>query len=223
MRRAHGVRGEPKAQQATPKTGAVTSHIVLLDVTGGIMRTFFARVAESTAPTARVSLPSSPSRRAAVIGIAALTLCACAQPWQQFHEGQDQSAIIARMGPPREIYELPNGGKRLMWPTQPMGTTTVAADIDASGKIVDVRQVLQLSEFNRAEIGKWTRDDVLINFGRPVQTAFFRLSQREVWSYRYIENHITPLLFNFSFDTNGVLRETQRSPDPLRDRNIRWF
>ena len=37
-----------------------------------------------------------------------------------------------------------------MWPTQPMGTTNVVADIDASGKIVNVRQVLQLSEFQRA-------------------------------------------------------------------------
>ncbi|MBN3846552.1 MULTISPECIES: hypothetical protein [Burkholderiaceae] len=155
--------------------------------------------------------------------MAALLLAACAQPWQQFEAGQDQSAIIARMGPPREVYELPNGGRRLMWPTQPMGSTTVAADIDASGKIVNVRQVSQIREFNRAEIGKWTRDDVLINFGRPVQTQFFRLSQREVWSYRYTENNITQLLFNFSFDTSGVLRETARTPDPLRDPDVRRF
>ncbi|NML34766.1 hypothetical protein HHL14_28555 [Paraburkholderia sp. G-4-1-8] len=155
--------------------------------------------------------------------MAALMLGACAQPWQQFQAGQDQSAIVARLGPPREVYNLPDGGRRLMWPTQPMGSTTVAADIDASGKIVNVRQVLQLSEFNRAEIGKWTRDDVLINFGRPVDTAFFRRTQREVWSYRYVENNITPLLFNFSFDTDGVLRETLRTPDPLRDRDLRRF
>ena len=184
------------------------------------MLAFFARVADSAAPSAR---PSLPWRRAVVIGVAALTLAGCVQPWQQFHAGQDQSAIIARMGPPREIHELPDGGRRLMWPTQPMGTTTVAADIDSSGKIVNVRQVLQISEFNRAQIGKWTREDVLLNFGQPAQTTFFRLSQREVWSYRYVENNITHMLFNFSFDTSGVLRETQRSPDPLRDRDLRRF
>ncbi|SMG54312.1 hypothetical protein [Paraburkholderia susongensis] len=184
------------------------------------MFTRLARVPCSTARTARASMTL---RRAAVTCVAALMLAACAQPWQQFQAGQDQSAIIARMGPPREVYELPNGGRRLMWPTQPMGSTTVAADVDASGKIVSVRQVLQISEFNRAEIGKWTRDDVLINFGRPVQTQFFRRSQREVWSYRYVENNITHLLFNFSFDTNGVLRETARTPDPLRDRDLRRF
>jgi hypothetical protein len=184
------------------------------------MLTHLVHVPDSAARTARVSLAL---RRAGLTCVMALMLAACAQPWQQFQAGQDQAAIIARMGPPREVYDLPGGGRRLMWPTQPMGSTTVAADIDASGKIVSVRQVLQLSEFNRAEIGKWTRDDVLTHFGRPVQTQFFRLSQREVWSYRYTENNIHPMLFNFAFDTNGVLRETQRTPDPLRDRDLRRF
>jgi hypothetical protein len=180
----------------------------------------FARVFGFAAPGARTS---TALRHAAIACVTVLMLGACVQPWQQFQAGQDQSTIIARMGAPREVYDLPNGGRRLMWPTQPMGTTTVAADIDASGKIVNARQVLQIGEFNRAEIGKWTRHDVLVNFGRPVETAFFRLSQREVWSYRYVENNITPLLFNFSFDTTGILRETQRTPDPLRDRNFRRF
>ncbi|MFP4894287.1 hypothetical protein [Paraburkholderia sp. EG304] len=184
------------------------------------MLTRVAHVRNAVARTARTPLVL---RRAALTCVTALMLAACAQPWQQFQAGQDQAAIIARMGPPRETYDLPGGGRRLMWPTQPMGSTTVAADIDASGKIVSVRQVLQLSEFNRAEIGKWTREDVLTNFGRPVQTQFFRLSQREVWSYRYIENNINHMLFNFAFDTNGVLRATQRSPDPLRDRDWRRF
>jgi hypothetical protein len=184
------------------------------------MLTRFARVPDSGAPKARTSVAL---RHAAVVCLAVLMLAGCVQPWHQFQAGQDQSAIISRMGPPREVYELPDSGRRLMWPTQPMGTTTVAADVDASGKIVQVRQVLQINEFNRAEIGTWTRNDVLVNFGRPVETAFFRLSQREVWSYRYVENNITPLLFNFSFDTNGVLREMQRTPDPMRDRNFRRF
>ena len=51
---------------------------------------------------------------------AALLAAGCAQPWQQFRPGEDQSTIIARLGVPREVYDLPNGGKRLMWPTQPM-------------------------------------------------------------------------------------------------------
>ncbi|MEM5439533.1 hypothetical protein [Paraburkholderia diazotrophica] len=156
---------------------------------------------------------------AALVLVLALTsaLVGCAQPYQQLQSGADQSTVIARLGPPKETYSLPNGGKRLMWPTQPMGTTTTAADFDASGKMVSVRQVLQESEFYRAEVGKWTRDDVLVNFGRPFETSYFPLMKREVWSYRYQESNVFYMIFNFYFDDQGVVRQTQKSPDPMRD------
>jgi hypothetical protein len=152
-----------------------------------------------------------------IVGIAALMLAGCTEPHRQVEAGADQSVLVARLGPPKETYDLPNGGKRLMWPTQPMGTTTTAADIDASGKVLGVRQVLQDKEFYRAEVGKWTRDDVLVNFGRPFETSYFKRVNREVWSYRYMENNIEHLIYNFYFDDQGVLRQTQRSPDPQFD------
>jgi hypothetical protein len=159
------------------------------------------------------------NRLAFLIVCAAVSMLAgCAgPPHQQVEPGTDQSALVARLGPPKETYDLPNGGKRLMWPTQPMGSTTTAADIDASGKVLAVRQVLQDNEFYRAEVGKWTRNDVLVNFGRPFETSYFKRVQREVWSYRYMENNIDHLIYNFYFDDQGVLRQTQRQPDPKYD------
>ena len=167
---------------------------------------------------------SNPSRRAwarvlavraALVGATVMALGACAQPWQQFHAGDEESAVVARMGQPREIYTLPDGSRRLMWPTQPMGETTVAADIDAAGKVIRVRQVLQPSEFYRAEPGQWTKNEVLINFGQPEEKAYFPMMKREVWSYRYLEDSVWYLLFNFYFDDTGMLTATQKSPDPL--------
>jgi hypothetical protein len=85
-------------------------------------------------------------RRCSGLACAALlALGACAQPWQGFQVGEPESDVIARLGPPREVYDLPNGAKRLMWPTQPMGEVTTAADIDVVGKVISVRQVLQPS------------------------------------------------------------------------------
>ena len=67
---------------------------------------------------------ATPLRRAALVCLSALALtvalAGCAQPWQQYTQGADASTIIARLGAPRESYDLPNGGKRLMWPTQPI-------------------------------------------------------------------------------------------------------
>jgi hypothetical protein len=150
---------------------------------------------------------------------AVLALGACAQPWQGFQAGEQEAAVLAKLGQPREVYNLPNSSKRLMWPTQPWGEFTTAADIDATGKVISVRQVLQPSEFYRAEPGKWTKNDVLINFGRPEETAYFPLMKREVWSYRYLEDDVWYQLFHFYFDSAGVLRSTQKSPDPLHEHN----
>jgi hypothetical protein len=157
------------------------------------------------------------SRRVALACAAALALGACAQPWQRFQAGDDASTLIAKLGPPKEVYSVAHGGKRLMWPTQPFGETTTAADVDASGRVLNVRQVLQVSEFYKAEVGKWTRDDVQVNFGKPERTAYFPLMKREVWSYRYQEDGVWYMLFHFYFDANGVLRLTQKSLDPLHD------
>ena len=50
------------------------------------------------------------ARLPVLVASAATLLAGCAQPWQQYQAGQDESAIVARMGPPREIYDLPGGG-----------------------------------------------------------------------------------------------------------------
>jgi hypothetical protein len=39
----------------------------------------------------------------------------------------------------------------------------------------------------------------------------------QVWSYRYVENNIQHLIFSFYFDNQGILRQTQRAPDPKFD------
>lgn len=180
----------------------------------------------STAASTRIPAPATAAirtgagtrvRRAALACLSALALAGCVQPWQQYQAGADQSTLITRLGAPRESYDLPNGGKRLMWPTQPMGETTTAADIDASGKIVSVRQVLQPNEFYRAVIGTWTRSDVLVNFGRPVETSYFPLMKREVWTYRYLEDNVWYMMYSFYFDDQGIVRLTQKTPDPLHD------
>lgn len=149
---------------------------------------------------------------------AALLLGACAQPWESFQAGEPVSAVVARLGPPREVYTLADGTRRLMWPTQPMGEVTTAVHASADGKVLSVRQVLQPSEFYRAQIDKWTERDVLEHFGQPAEKAYFPLQKREVWSYRFLQDGQWYQLYHFLFDDAGVLRGTQQSPDPLHER-----
>ncbi|OLL31783.1 hypothetical protein BTH42_10540 [Burkholderia sp. SRS-W-2-2016] len=148
--------------------------------------------------------------------LAATLLGACAQPLTAFQPGDDAALLTTRLGHPAETYNLPDGGKRLMWPTQPLGYTTVAADVSADNRIESVRQVLQPGEFNQAKVGSWTREDVLVHFGRPAEKKTLPRLNEEVWSYRYQDSGVWHLLYNFYFDQSGVLRLTQQSPDPMR-------
>jgi hypothetical protein len=162
--------------------------------------------------------PAASWRLAATAGaaaLAALLLAGCAQNPLAYQPGANAATLSARLGQPSEVYPLADGGKRLMWPTQPFGETTVAADVAADGTIQSVRQVLQPSEFARAQVGTWTEHDVLTNFGRPEESVYMPLKNQEVWSYRYQEGGTWKLLYNFYFDHSGVLRMTQKSPDTL--------
>ncbi|HTJ91863.1 MAG TPA: hypothetical protein VL424_01995 [Pararobbsia sp.] len=155
--------------------------------------------------------------RAIAIVSLSVALTACMQPWQAFQPGADESAIVARFGKPKEVYDLPNGNKHLLWPTQPLGETTVGAEISPDGKLVRLDQMLTAQNFAQVEVGKWTKHDIQVTFGLPEETAYFPLMKREVWSYRYMESNVWYMLYHFYFDDQGIVRLTQKTPDPLHD------
>lgn len=157
----------------------------------------------------------------ALIAVSALALPALSLAQSSpVQPGDDATQAVARFGAPAETYALPEGGKRLLWPTRPFGSTTRAVDVGPDGKVVRVSQALQPAEFNRAQVGQWTRDDVLRQFGRPTESTWYPLAHREVWSYRYVEGGVWHQMYNFYFDKAGVLRLTQKSPDLLNGDSV---
>ena len=122
---------------------------------------------------ARRNAPHPVAKAALTTVAATLLLAGCAQPWTAFRPGDDATALTARLGTPAETYNLPDGSKRLMWPTQPLGTTTIAADVSPAGRIESVQQVLQPAEFNQAQVGTWTKNDVLAIPGQNVVAGNF--------------------------------------------------
>lgn len=169
----------------------------------------------------RMGRPSGSLRHtAATFAVAAVMtgfLAGCAQPWQGFSAGEDVTQVTAKLGKPKETYTLRDGTRRLMWPTQPFGETTTAADVDPSGKVIVVQQVLTNELFYQAVMDKWTQQDVLAHFGKPVEKMYFPLMKRAVWSYRYMDAGVWYMMYNFAFDDAGVLKTTSKSPDPLHD------
>lgn len=42
--------------------------------------------------------------------------------------------------------------------------------------------------------------------------------KREVWTYRYLEDNVWYMMYSFYFDDRGILRLTQKTPDPMHDK-----
>src|SRR5262249_43150870 len=148
------------------------------------------------------------------IALLALTVGGCASPaWQSIAPGTSQAELQARVGTPRETYQLPDGSRRWLYPAP--GETKWAAEIDSGGHVVSVRQVMTAEELGQARIGRWNMQDVLFHFGKPAETSYFPLMRRTVWSYRFAEDSTSFSTMHFYFDPEGVLRLTQVMPDFL--------
>jgi hypothetical protein len=147
----------------------------------------------------------------------ASALAACAMPEKKLPAGTPVAQVYSTLGQPRERYPLDDGITRLLWPTRPFGETTVAVDVDASGKVLQTIQVLDNRYLYQAIPDKWTQKDVLSHFGEPVCKQYFSLSHRAAWSYRYMDAGVWYSMFVFLFDDQGVLRGTQKAPDPMHD------
>ena len=99
---------------------------------------------------------------AAVLAGSAL-LAACA--WAPLQPGMTRDQVLASWGPPTRTVALP-AGERLQYSWQPAGQQAVMVDLDASGRVVQVRQVMTENEFTRIGVdGSWTRADVERAFG----------------------------------------------------------
>lgn len=163
------------------------------------------------APTLRTRFASP------LLALAAAILAGgCATPvWQSVAAGASQAELQARLGTPREIYQLPDGSQRWLYPAP--GETKWAAELDPGGHVVSVRQMLTGEEFGQARIGEWTMRDVRLRFGQPGEIVYFSRMRRTVWSYRFAHDGASYSTMHFYFDPEGVLRLTQVMPDFLSE------
>ncbi len=97
-----------------------------------------------------------------------------------------RDGVVARMGlPSREVVLA--AGTRLQYSGQPAGQYATMVDLDASGHVLRLRQVLQATEFARIVVGEWTRDDVEREFGRPASIDHVANWPTDILTYRWYE------------------------------------
>ncbi len=89
-----------------------------------------------------------------LIPLAALVAACAGNPFGggSVPPGTPRADVISRLGPPTRVVRLPNGNERLQYSSQPFGQVAWMMDMDASGRLVQGRQVLTEGDFHRIEL-----------------------------------------------------------------------
>jgi hypothetical protein len=148
---------------------------------------------------------------------AALALTACATAVQP---GMTRADVQAKWGQPTRVVPLPTG-ERLQYSYQPWGQQAVMVDLDAAGRVTQVRQVLDEAEFARISTkGDWTRADVEREFGPPAYVGSVASWDGPILTYRWRGGMIDQLYWVY-LDRAGVVRRAHAGMDPRQFRDDR--
>lgn len=154
------------------------------------------------------------TRLAAAMALA-LGLSACAVPeWQQ--PGTPLADVERDMGRPTLTEPLPGGGQRLLYSRQPAGQQVYHMDFDAGQRLVRVRQVLTLANFQALHSGVDTRETVRRMFGPPALVERVARFDGDIWTYRILDNG-EPRQAHVHIDPAGVVRRVMFTDERMRD------
>jgi len=160
-------------------------------------------------------------RRFVLVAGAALLAGCAGSPFGGYNlsAGTARDAVVARMGPPQRVFKLPDG-ERLEYSQQPWGQQAYMVDLDPSGRVVRVQQVLNEPNFQRIVPGQWTRDDIEREFGRPANIDRVSSWPGPVWTYRWKDRVNTDMFYWVYLDARNVVQRAHpgidviNAPDP---------
>ncbi|HET9644011.1 MAG TPA: hypothetical protein VFP68_11785 [Burkholderiaceae bacterium] len=161
----------------------------------------------------------APSHRfAAILPLPVCLLLAACAGYAPTHvqTGQAEADVVREMGKPTHRYSLPDGGIRLEYARGPYGKHTYMIDLDRDGRVQRWTQVLTEENFSHVRAGE-SRDQLLLDLGRPSETRSGDWQGGRVWSYRY--DAWTCQWFQVSLNDAGVVTSTSYGIDPHCDLN----
>ena len=132
--------------------------------------------------------------------------------------GMSREDVLARMGQPGAVVAIPQG-TRLQYSGQPTGQFAFMVDLDAAGRVLSARQVLNARDFARIEPGKWTKGDVLREFGRPAKVDRVASWQGDIMTYRWYD--LQDLFYWVYLDGNQVVQRAHPGMEFRNDRDPR--
>lgn len=154
----------------------------------------------------------------AFAAVAALGLAGCANEPTRVQPGASAADTLQRLGAPTGRYPLTGGGERLQYSRMPAGFEVTDIDVDASGKVVSVTQVLSEARFGQdIKVDQWRQNDVMAFYGRPYEISRVSSFDGAVWTWRYKAVNERRMLYIY-IDPTGVVRRYHTGDDLELDR-----
>ena len=146
--------------------------------------------------------------------VALLTLASgCAV--QSVQPGASREEVVSRYGTPSRVVAL-GSGTRLQYSQQPAGQSAVMVDLDATGRVTSVREVLNLAGFSTLVVGQSTREDTERALGRPASVDRVGSWPGDIMTYRW-RDHDQDMLYWFYLDASQVVQRTAQGMEfPVR-------
>lgn len=164
----------------------------------------------------RSARPGRGAPWAALALVAVLAGCAIPRP-ALVQAGQAEAEVLAAMGAPTGRYPLAGGAQRLEFAQGPLGVRTWMVDLDAAGKVLKIRQVMDSYYFDQVQDGM-SRDDLLRLLGRPASRQR-EYQNRETWSWRFDNTDCLWLRVTLKAD-GTVWGGASTLPDPMCDPSV---
>ncbi|MDQ0073170.1 hypothetical protein J2W34_004978 [Variovorax boronicumulans] len=140
-------------------------------------------------------------------------IAGCASEPTRIQPGTTAAETLQRLGAPTGRYPLNNGGERLQYSRMPAGFEVTDIDVDASGKVVSVTQVLNEARFGYdIKVDQWRQNDVMAFYGRPYQIDRVSSFDGVVWTWRYKAVNERRMLYIY-IDPTGVVRRYHTGDD----------
>jgi len=157
--------------------------------------------------------PGWPARAGGAVLL--LALAGCASDPARLPTGLTRAQALERLGPPTATYPLPDG-ERLQYSREPAGQQVFNVDIDASGQVRSVEQVLDEDLFAQTiQVDRWREADVLREFGPPAEISRVHSFNGVVWTWRLRQVTLDRLLHIF-IDRSGTVRRYQVTDEQRR-------
>ena len=151
--------------------------------------------------------------KTASLVLAALLLGGCAV--QNVAPGTSRADVLAKYGQPTREVALTNG-TRLQYSSQPAGRQVVMVDLDAAGRVVSSRQVMQSADFERVGINAWNRADVEREFGPSASIDRVASWPYDIMTYRWKDGS-QDMFFYVYLDSANIVQRTGQGMDYTND------